>query len=151
MADIPFASIRRVFERAARLASQGTKVINFGIGRPDFDTPEHIKAAAKRALDQGLVHYTPNTGVPDLRQAMADSIQKYKQVAYSPETEIMVTAGGKEAIYLSLRAFLNPDDEILVPDPGYTQFASAIQLAGGKGLPMPMLADHNFMPDLEAA
>ncbi len=151
MADIPFASIRRVFERAARLASQGTKVINFGIGRPDFDTPEHIKAAAKRALDQGLVHYTPNTGVPDLRQAIADSIQKYKQVAYSPETEIMVTAGGQEAIYLSLRVFLNPGDEILVPDPGYTQFVSTIQLAGGKGLPRPMLADDNFMPDLNAA
>ena len=137
MADIPFASIRRVFERAARLASQGTKVINFGIGRPDFDTPEHIKAAAKKALDEGWVHYTPNAGVPGLRQAIADSIQKYKQVAYSPETEIMVTAGGQEAIYLSLRAFLNPGDEILVPDPGYTQLVSSIRLAGEKGLPMP--------------
>ena len=71
MADIPFSSIRRVFERAARLASGGTRVINFGIGRPDFDTPEHIKAAAKQALDDGFVHYTPNSGVPALRQAIA--------------------------------------------------------------------------------
>ena len=151
MADIPFSSIRRVFERAARLAAEGTKVINFGIGRPDFDTPEHIKAAAKRALDEGFVHYTPNSGVPALRQAIADSIQKYKQVSYSPETEIMVTAGGQEAIYLSLQAFLNPGDEILVPDPGYTQLVSSIRLAGGKGLPMPLSAEDNFMPDLEAA
>ena len=151
MADIPFSSIRRVFERAARLASGGTRVINFGIGRPDFDTPDHIKAAAKRALDEGFVHYTPNVGVPALRQAIADSIQKYKQVPYNPETEIMVTAGGQQAIYLSLQAFLNPGDEILVPDPGYSQFVSSIRLAGGKALPMPLSAGNNFMPDLEAA
>ncbi len=151
MGDIPFSSIRRIFERAARLASQGTKVINFGIGRPDFDTPEHIKDAAKKALDDGLVHYTPNTGIPELRQALADSIIEYKDVNYNPDSEIMVTAGGQEAIYLSLRAFLNPGDEILVPDPGYTQFASAIQLAGGRGVSMPLLAEDNFMPDLQAA
>ena len=150
MADIPFSSIRRVFERAAKLASEGTKVINFGIGRPDFDTPEHIKTAAKKALDEGLVHYTPNAGVPGLRQAIAASVQKNKQVSYNPETEVMVTAGGQEAIYLSLKAFLNPGDEILVPDPGYTQFVSAIKLAGGKGLPMPLMAEDNFMPDLGA-
>jgi len=149
MADIPFSGIRRVFERAARLASKGTKVINFGIGRPDFDTPAHIKAAAKHALDEGFVHYTPNSGVPSLRQALAASILKYKQVAYDPETEIMVTAGGQEAIYLSLQAFLNPGDEILVPDPGYTQLESAIRLAGGTAVPMPLAAEDNFMPDLE--
>lgn len=151
MGDIPFSSIRRIFERAARLASQGTSVINFGIGRPDFDTPEHIKDAAKKALDQGLVHYSPNTGIPELRQALADSINQYKQLAYNPDSEIMVTAGGQQAIYLSLRAFLNRGDEILVPDPGYTQFASAIRLAGGKGVPMPLLAEDNFMPNLQAA
>ncbi len=150
MADIPFSSIRRVFERAARLASEGTKVINFGIGRPDFDTPEHIKAAAKQALNEGFVHYTPNAGVPALRQAIAASIQKYKQVSYNPETEIMVTAGGQEAIYLSLQAFLNPGDEILVPDPGYTQLVSAVRLAGGVALPMPLSAEDNFMADLES-
>lgn len=151
MADIPFSSIRRIFERAAKLGSQGTEVINFGIGRPDFDTPAHIKSAAKKALDQGLVHYAPNTGLPELRTALADAIEKYKQVQYDPNAEIMVTAGGQEAIYLSLRAFLNPGDEILVPDPGYTQFASAIRLAGGKGIPVPLVAEDNFMPDLAVA
>lgn len=151
MADIPFSSIRRVFERAARMAAKGTKVINFGIGRPDFDTPEHIKAAAKSALDEGFVHYTPNSGIPALRQAIAASIQKYKQVSYNPETEIMVTAGGQEAIYLSLQAFLNPRDEILVPDPGYTQLVPSIRLAGGKALLVPLSAGENFMPDLQAA
>jgi aspartate aminotransferase/aminotransferase len=151
MAAIPFSSIRRVFDRAARLAAGGTKVINFGIGRPDFDTPDHIKTAAKRALDEGFVHYTPNSGIPDLRAAISATIEKYKRISYDPETEIMVTAGGQEAIYLSLKAFLDPGDEILVPDPGYTQLGSAIQLAGGNVLPMPLLAGNNFMPDLEAA
>jgi len=151
MADIPFSTIRRVFERAAQLAASGRKIINFGIGRPDFDTPEHIKAAAKKALNEGRVHYTPNTGLPQLRQAIADSIRTYKQVSYNPEKEIMVTAGGQEAIYLSLRAFLNPEDEILVPDPGYPQFMSAIRLAGGRGIPIPLSAEDNFMPDLKTA
>ncbi len=151
MADIPFSSIRRIFERAARLATQGTPIINFGIGRPDFDTPDHIKAAAKKALDQGLVHYAPNKGVPGMMQAIADSIKTYKHVDYDPDSEIMVTAGGQEAVYLSLRAFLNPGDEILVPDPGYSQFVSAIQLAGARALPMPLAAENNFMPDLKAA
>ena len=151
MADIPFSSIRRVFERAARLAAMGQKVINFGIGRPDFDTPAHIKSAAKQALDEGFVHYTPNLGIPRLRRAIADSIKKYKHVSYDPESEIMVTAGGQEAIYLSLEAFLNPGDQILVPDPGYTQLVSSIRLAGGEGVCMPLMTGENFMPDLDAA
>lgn len=149
MEGIPFSSIRRVFEKADKLAAQGVKVINFGIGRPDFDTPEHIKAEAKKALDQGRVHYTPNIGILELRQAIADSIKQYKKVDYDPNTQIMVTSGGQEAIYLSLRVFLNPGDEVLVPDPGYPQFTPATQLAGGCCIPMPLIAEQNYMPDLE--
>jgi len=130
MADIPFAGIRKVFEKAARLEKKGQRVIHFEIGRPDFDTPAHIKAAAVAALDAGMVHYTPNLGVPALREALAESLQKYKGIHYDPQREIMATAGGQEAMFLSLQAFLNPGDEVLVPNPGYGQFYSCVKLKG---------------------
>jgi aspartate/methionine/tyrosine aminotransferase len=151
MADIPFAGIRKVFEKAARLEKKGQRVIHFEIGRPDFDTPAHIKAAAVAALDEGMVHYTPNLGIPALREALAESIQQHKGIHYDPEGEIMATAGGQEAMYISLQAFLNPGDEVLVPDPGYTQFYSCVKLAGGVPVALPLLAHENFVPDLSAA
>lgn len=151
LADIPFAGIRKVFEKAARLEAQGKKVIHFEIGRPDFDTPAHIKEAAKKALDKGFVHYTPNPGILDLRQALSESLMKYKTLTYDPLTEIMVTAGGQEAMYLSLMALLEPGDEVLVPDPGYSQFTTCVRLAGGVPVPYPLLLDDNSAPDLEAA
>jgi aspartate aminotransferase/aminotransferase len=151
MADIPFAGIRKVFEKAARLEAQGKKVIHFEIGRPDFDTPSHIKEAAKKALDKGFVHYTPNLGTLDLRQALSESLMKYKNLTYDPLTEIMVTAGGQEAMYLSLMALLEPGDEVLIPDPGYSQFTTCVRLAGGVAVPYPLLLEENSAPDLEAA
>ena len=151
MTKIPFAGIRKVFEKAAHLEKEGKKIIHFEIGRPDFDTPEHIKAAAADALAKGMVHYTPNAGVPVLREALAETLQQYKGLLYDPETEIMVTAGGQEALYLSLHAFLNPGDEVLVPNPGYSQFYSCVRIAGGVAVPVPLLENENFVPDLSAA
>jgi aspartate/methionine/tyrosine aminotransferase len=151
MTEIPFAGIRKVFEKAARLEKAGKKVIHFEIGRPDFDTPEHIKAAAAAALEKGMVHYTPNSGVPALREALAETLQQYKQIRYDPQSEIMATAGGQEALYLSLQAFLNPGDEVLIPDPGYSQFYSCVRIAGGVAVPVALLENENFAPDLSAA
>lgn len=151
LADIPFAGIRKVFEKAAKLEAQGKKVIHFEIGRPDFDTPAHIKDAAKKALDKGFVHYTPNLGTLDLRQALSESLKKYKNLTYDPLTEIMVTAGGQEAMYLSIIAFIEPGDEVLIPDPGYSQFTTCVRLAGGVAVPYPLLLEQNSAPDLEAA
>lgn len=151
VAGIPFAGIRSVFEKAARLETEGKKVIHFEIGRPDFDTPYHIKEAAKEALDRGMVHYTPNLGLMELRQAVADSISEYKNLDYDPASEIMVTAGGQEAMFLSLQVMIEPGDEVLVPDPGFSQFTSAVHLAGGEPIPYPLLTRDNSAPDLEAA
>ena len=151
MAKIPFAGIRRVFEKAARLEADGARVIHFEIGRPDFDTPQHIKAAAAEALAGGMVHYTPNNGIPALRNAIAASIRTYKGIEYAPDTEIMVTAGGQESMYLTLQACLNPGDEVLVPDPGYTQFSSSVELVGAVPVPLPLREDDNFVPDLGVA
>jgi aspartate aminotransferase/aminotransferase len=151
MTAIPFAGIRKVFEKAALLEKKGKKVIHFEVGRPDFDTPEHIKAAAVYALAKGKVHYTPNKGVPALREALAEALQIYKGVEYDPDTEIMATAGGQQAMHISLMAFLNPGDEVLVPNPGYSQFYSCVNLAGGCAVAVPLLEHENFAPDLSAA
>lgn len=148
---IPFAGIRKVFEKATRLESEGRKVIHFEIGRPDFDTPAHIKEAAVQALARGMVHYTPTAGTAALRAAFSRYILQHKGVLYDPEAEIMVTAGGQEALYLSIQALINPGDEVLVSDPGYSQFYTSVRLAGGIPMPMPLLEDHDFGLDLEAA
>jgi len=149
MENIPFAGIRKVVDKALKLEAEGVHVIRFEVGRPDFDTPAHIKSAAKKALDQGMVHYAPNAGIPALREAIAASIHEYKGIGYDPATEIMVTAGGQGASSLSLHAFLNPGDEVLVPDPGFAQFFTCIRLAGGVPVFMPLDADNDFVPDLE--
>jgi len=151
MEEIPVSGIRKVFFKALKLEAEGTKVIHFEIGRPDFDTPRHIKEAAIEAMNRGMVHYTPNAGAPMLLDAMAEYLEKYKGLEYDPKTELMATGGGQEAMYLSLQAFLDPGDEVLVPDPGYSQFYSCIKLVGGKPVPLPLLDEENFAPDLEAA
>jgi aspartate/methionine/tyrosine aminotransferase len=151
MADIPFAGIRKVFDKAARMEAQGTRVIHFEIGRPDFDTPAHIKEAAANALARGMVHYTPNLGTLELRQALSESLRRYKNLTYDPAAELMVTAGGQQAMYLSLMAVLNPGDEVLVPDPGYGQFTTCIRLANAIPVALGLLEAENFAPDLAAA
>ncbi len=148
-AEIPFAGIRRVFEKAARLEATGAKVIHFEIGRPDFDTPTHVKDAAIAALKQGMVHYTPNLGIMELRGALSDSLEQYKNVSYDPSSEIMITAGGQEAMYLSLQALLEPGDEILVPNPGYSQFYSCVKLANGVPVPYSLRPEEGYAPDLD--
>jgi len=151
MSEIPFAGIRKVFEKAAKIEAGGNEVIHFEIGRPDFDTPSHIKKAAAEALENGFVHYTPNLGIMGLRKAIAQSVENYKSIKYDPSSEIMVVAGGQQAMYLSLQAFLEPDDEILVPDPGYSQFFSCIKLCGGVAVPVPLLENENFSMNFDMA
>lgn len=149
--ELPFAGIRVIFEKALQLESKGVKVIHFEIGRPDFDTPAHIKDAAVNALSNGLVHYTPNAGILPLRKALAETIQKDKKVSYDPENEVMITAGGQEALFLSLMSLLEQGDEVLVPDPGYSPYFSGVSLLGGVPLAVPLLEKENGMIDLEQA
>ena len=151
MEKVPFAGIRRAFERANELEATGVKVIHFDIGRPDFDTPTHIKEAAKKALDDGIVHYAPNAGIPELREAMAARIAEQKGIRYDAQKEIIAAAGGQEAIYLSLMSVLDAGDEVLVPNPGFVTFPTAVHLAGGVPVEVDLLASENFTYDLEMA
>lgn len=148
---IPYAGIRKVFQRANELETQGKKIIHFEIGRPDFDTPSHIKEAAKSALDRGQVHYAPNNGIPALREALAMSLKADKALCYDMEKEIMVTAGGQEALYLTFLSLLNAGDEVIMPDPSFGPFALAVQLAGGVPIKIPLKPEQNYAYDLVAA
>lgn len=148
---IPFAGIREVVLKAAKLEADGMRVIHFESGRPDFDTPAHIKAATIKALEDGMVHYGPNIGIPELREAVADSIRQLKNVDYDPSSEIIITAGGQEAMYLALQATINDGDEVLVPDPGFELFFSSTRLSGGIPISLPHTEASGFAPDLVSA
>lgn len=151
MDRVPYAGIRKAFEKATELAARGVKVIHFEIGRPDFDTPLNIKEAAKSALDQGFVHYAPNAGVPALREALARSVKEHKGIDYTADKEIIVTAGGQEALYLTFMSILDPGDEVLIPNPAFGTFPTAVHLAGGVPVAVDLVPADNFMLDLEVA
>lgn len=122
------ASISSVTQRGDALCRAGKEVLVFSIGRPDFDTPDHIKAAACKGLDDGCVHYTHNRGMLPLRKAVADYLKRQNGLEYDPEKEIMITAGAQEALMLCMHATLNPGDEVLVPSPGFLLYYSTAPL-----------------------
>jgi aspartate/methionine/tyrosine aminotransferase len=144
---IPFSGIRRVLERAAVLEKQGKKILHFEIGRPDFDTPAPIKQAAIKALEEGQVHYSSNYGVPALRNAIAEKLERENGLHYRPEDEIIVTVGANEAVGAAFMALLDPGDEVIVPDPAWLHYRWCAELCGARAVPAPCLAANDFVPD----
>lgn len=114
---------------AKQLAAQGVDVCNFGVGEPDFITPQHIREAAKTALDRGYTKYSPTAGVLELRQCIAEKLQRENHLAYEPE-QILVTTGGKQALYNILMTVLNPGDEALIPAPYWVTYPEIVKLTG---------------------
>ncbi|MGI6557631.1 MAG: pyridoxal phosphate-dependent aminotransferase [Limnochordia bacterium] len=149
MAGIPPSGIRRVFEQARALEAQGKKIIHLEIGRPDFDTPAHIKEAAMAALREGKVHYTSNWGILPLREAISRSLEKELGVPYDPEGEIIITAGAAEGVLDTIMALVDPGDEVLVPDPGWVNYPAATAMAHGRPVSYSLRADNDFQIDLE--
>lgn len=146
MSRIPFSGIRKVFEEVHRRTAQGQHIVNLGIGRPDFDTPQNIKEAAKRALDDGYVHYASNYGVEELRSAIADKFRRDNGLVFDPSGEIMVTVGANEAVFLTMMSFINPGDEVLIPDPCWPHYAPSVDLAGGFPVSLPVYEKNGFNP-----
>ncbi|MEM3086161.1 MAG: pyridoxal phosphate-dependent aminotransferase [Halobacteria archaeon] len=114
--------------------------VNLALGQPDFDTPARIKAAAARALEEGRTAYTPNAGIPELREAVASKLRRENRVSVGPE-QVLVTAGASEALHLALMALVNPGDEVLIPDPGFVSYAPLTRAAGGKPVGIPLRKD----------
>ncbi|OIO66124.1 aspartate aminotransferase [Candidatus Woesearchaeota archaeon CG1_02_57_44] len=117
--------------KAKAMKAQGIDVIGFGAGEPDFDTPRHIKDAAKAAIDAGFTKYTPTPGIPELRAAIAEKLGRENGVNVTPE-QVIVTAGGKQALYNTILALVNPKDQVLIPEPYWVSYVEMVNLAGGK-------------------
>lgn len=147
MRTIPFSNIRTIFEEVDALKASGRRIVPFHIGRPDFDTPAHIKAAAKDALDAGFTSYTSNYGLLELREAIAESLATDNGVSIDPLRQIIVTVGANEAILLAMLATLNPGDEILVPDPMWLHYFYCVQLAGARVVSVPLRAEDDWKLD----
>ena len=128
-----------ISERAARLKAAGRPMISFGAGEPDFPTPAHIvDAAIAAAREPRYHHYTPNAGLPELREAVTVSTREHSGVTATAE-QVLITNGGKQAVYLGLAALLDPGDEVLIPAPYWVTYPEAAALSGGS--PVAVLAD----------
>lgn len=147
MNDIPPSGIRKVFDEAARLQREGKRILNFQIGRPDYDTPAHIKIAAKQALDDGFVHYTSNYGIIELREAIAGKLRLENDFVVDPQTELIVTVGANEAIMLAMLALVDPGDEVLIPNPAWAHYYYCVHLAGGVPVSVPLRGENGFQLD----
>src|SRR4030042_1072069 len=129
-------------------------VISLGIGEPDFVPPPPIVEAGIRALNAGETHYTSNAGLIELRQAVAEYIQKSYGVAYDPKGEVVITVGVSEALYLTMTALLNPGEEVIVPTPCFVSYQAEVILAGGVPVEIPTYVEDGFQVQpgrLEAA
>jgi len=143
--EISPSDIRRLFSLAQGIPG----VISLGIGEPDFVPPPHARDAAKQAFDEGKTHYTPTTGVPELRVALMKKTKRDYGLSYDPESEVLVTIGGTEAIFLALLTVINPGDEVLVPDPGFVCYRPSILMAEGVPVSMPLLEENSFTLNAE--
>lgn len=119
------------------LAKAKKNAISLGLGDPDLPTPEYIVAAARRAIDEGRTGPAPATGLPELREAIARKLARDNGIEVDPDTEVLVTTGGQEALFLLIQALIEPGDEVIVPDPRYTSYDQAIELAGGRMVLVP--------------
>jgi aspartate aminotransferase len=131
--------------KAREMKGKGIDVVGFGAGEPDFDTPAVIKDAAKKALDQGFTKYTPTNGIPELREAIAKKIAEDHKVSYKP-TEVLVSCGGKHALYNLFQALLNDGDEVVIFTPYWVSYADMVRVAGGVAVLVETTMDTGFDP-----
>ncbi len=137
-----------VLARARALEAQGRKIIHLQIGEPDFDTPKNIREKAKTAIDEGYTHYGPSAGLPDMRAAMAEYLNKTRGLNYIPE-ETIIFPGGKPVMFFTIMALCNPGDEVIYPNPGFPIYESMINFIGAKAVPLPIREENDFNFDIK--
>lgn len=140
-------------QKSSELRAQGVDVINLSVGEPDFFTPDHIKAAAKQAVDDNFSFYSPVPGYLSLRQAVCEKLRRENGLEYAPE-QIVVGNGAKHELCNVIMALINPDDEVIIPTPAWVSYVQMVNLAGGKSVLLPSSMDKNFKvtaAELEAA
>ena len=140
-------------QKSSELKSQGIDVINLSVGEPDFHTPEHIKEAAKRAVDENFTFYTPVPGYMSLRKAVAEKLRRENGLDFAPE-QIVVSGGAKQALCNVILSTINPGDEVIIPTPAWVSYVEMVKLAEGKNVLVPadIKQDFKITPEqLEAA
>ena len=140
-------------QKSSELRAQGVDVINLSVGAPAFNTPEHIKEAAKRAIDENFTHYPPVPGYMDLRKAIARKLKVENGVDFAPE-QIVVSAGAKHSLSNVIYALINPGDEVVIPTPAWVSYVEMVKLAGGVNVLVPAGFEQDFKvtpEQLEAA
>src|SRR5579885_3353968 len=134
------SGIRKFFD----IINTMPEVISLGVGEPDFVTPEHIRQAGMRSIEQGHTQYTSNYGILALRQEIASMLNRRYGLTYNPANEILVTVGVSEGVDLAMRTLIDPGDEVIVPDPGYVAYEADILFSEGIPVPVPTYAKHDF-------
>ena len=142
------SSTLAVTARQIELRRQGVDVVSMAAGEPDFDTPDHVKAAAIRAIEAGKTKYTEVQGIFELRQAVADKFARENGLSYTPE-QVSVSNGGKQALYNAFMALLDEGDEVLIPAPYWVSYPEQVRLAGGVPVAVPTLAKDDYVLDPE--
>ncbi len=149
MNRLPKQFFANLVKRVSSRVGEGYDVINLGQGNPDLPTPPHIVEALRHAALDPITHrYPPFTGLPALKQAVADFYRREYDVELNPEKEVAVLFGGKTGLVEISQIYLNHGDVALVPDPGYPDYWSGVALAGGRMVYMPLLEQNRFLPDL---
>lgn len=140
-------------QKSSELRAAGVDVINLSVGEPDFDTPEHIKNAAKKAIDDNYTHYPPVPGYMDLRKAIAEKLRRENGVEVAPE-QVVVSSGAKHSLSNIILALINPGDEVIIPVPAWVSYVEMVKLAEGVNVLVPAGIDQDFKitpAQLEAA
>ena len=134
------SGIRKFFD----VVHEMKDAISLGVGEPDFDTPWHIREEGIYSLEKGRTFYTSNAGLKELKQEICRYLYRRFDVSYNPDSEVMVTVGGSEAIDIALRAMCDPGDEVLIPQPSYVSYVPCTMLAGGKPVVIELEEKDNF-------
>jgi aspartate aminotransferase len=136
----------RIASLASELQRRGVDVISFSLGEPDFETPAHICEAAKQALDAGETHYAPSAGIPELKEAIAEKLQRENNIQVA-SSQIIVTPGAKQAIFETVLTVVDEGDEVVLFDPAWVSYEACVQLAGGRCVWVPTDPERGFMPE----
>lgn len=134
------SGIRKFFD----IINTMPQVISLGVGEPDFVTPEHIRQAGMRSIEQGHTQYTSNYGMLELREEIAAMLNRRYSLTYDPASELLVTVGVSEGVDLTMRTLIDPGDEVISSDPGYVAYEADIIFAGGVPVPVPTYAQYGF-------
>src|SRR4051812_34650085 len=139
-----------VSDKARRLKSQGIDVVDLGGGDPDFITPEHIRNAAIEAMNAGDTHYVASAGIPALRKAIADKLRNDNGVEVDPDGGVIVTPGGKQALFEATLALVESGVDVMIPEPAWVSYGPMVELAGGTAVPVSLNPDDNWRLTAEA-